>query len=85
LERYTETVPTLLKAEGFRFFFFSNEGSEPPHIHVEYGDGYAKFWLEPVQLASQVGMKPKDLRRAREIIQQQAERFKEQWHAYFRT
>src|SRR5258708_4053139 len=30
-----------------RFFFFSNEGNEPPHIHIEDGDGYAKFWLDP--------------------------------------
>lgn len=77
-------MPTLLKAEGFRFCFDSNEGSEPPHIHVECGDGYAKFWLEPVQLESQLGMKAKDLRRAREIIEQQTQLFKERWHAYFR-
>jgi hypothetical protein len=37
-------VPTVLRAEGFRFFFFfSNEGTELPHIHVERGDGHAKF------------------------------------------
>ena len=23
---------------GYRFFFFSMEGSEPPHIHIEHGD-----------------------------------------------
>src|SRR5262249_55675133 len=40
-------MPTVLIIQGFRFFFFSNEGSEPPHIHVEKGDGYAKFWLNP--------------------------------------
>ena len=28
-----------------RFFFYSNEGSEPPHVHVESGDGTAKLWL----------------------------------------
>src|SRR3989442_1801226 len=27
-------MPTLLRVEGFRFFFFSNEGQEPPHVHV---------------------------------------------------
>ena len=39
-------MPTVLVIEGFRFFFFSNEGFEPPHIHVEKGDGHAKWWLE---------------------------------------
>ncbi|MCI0405089.1 MAG: DUF4160 domain-containing protein, partial [candidate division Zixibacteria bacterium] len=44
-------MPTVARIKGFRFFFFSNEGHEPPHIHVEHGDKYAKFWLEPVELA----------------------------------
>lgn len=25
--------------EGFRFFFFSHENDEPPHIHVEKAGG----------------------------------------------
>jgi hypothetical protein len=50
-------VPTLLQVEGYRFFFFSNEGTEPPHVHVERGDAYAKFWIEPVDLAEAVGLK----------------------------
>jgi hypothetical protein len=45
------TTLTTLRKDGFRFFFFSNEGFEPAHVHVEAGDGYAKFWLEPVELA----------------------------------
>jgi hypothetical protein len=44
-------MPTLLRIEGFRFFFYSNEQDEPPHVHVEKGDGEAKFWLQPVALA----------------------------------
>jgi hypothetical protein len=36
-------MPTLLRVEGFRFFFFSNEGQEPPHVHVSKGDGLAKL------------------------------------------
>ncbi len=41
-------MPTILRVDGFRFFFFSNEGFEPSHVHIESGDGYAKFWLNPV-------------------------------------
>ena len=44
-------MPTVLRVAGFRFFFYSLEGSEPPHIHVEHGDNVAKFWLSPVDLA----------------------------------
>jgi Domain of unknown function (DUF4160) len=33
-------MPIVFRARGFRFFFYSNEGSprEPLHIHIEAGD-----------------------------------------------
>jgi hypothetical protein len=42
-------MPTLWVEDGFRFFFYSNEGSprEPVHVHVEEGGTEAKFWLRP--------------------------------------
>jgi hypothetical protein len=45
-------MPTVLRVRGHRFFFFSNEGHEPRHIHLETADKYAKFWLDPIALAS---------------------------------
>jgi hypothetical protein len=47
-------MPTLLAADGYRFFFFSNEGQEPPHVHVRRGDGLAKVWLEPLAIAHSI-------------------------------
>lgn len=41
-------MPTVLLVDGFRFFFFANEGNEPAHIHVERAECQAKFWLDPV-------------------------------------
>jgi Domain of unknown function (DUF4160) len=78
-------VPTVLVVEGFRFFFFSNEGTEPPHIHVERGDGYAKFWLEPVELADALGLKTPELTRARLLTIQHRIDFLEKWREYFGT
>jgi hypothetical protein len=78
-------VPTVLVVEGFRFFFFSNEGTEPPHIHVERGDGYAKFWLEPVELADALGLKTPELSRARLLTIQHRIDFLEKWRDYFGT
>ncbi|PLX22253.1 hypothetical protein C0584_00020 [Candidatus Parcubacteria bacterium] len=34
-------LPTVLRVDGFRFFFFSDEHL-PLHIHVEKGDGYMR-------------------------------------------
>jgi hypothetical protein len=45
-------MPTVLRIGRYRFFFFSNESNEPPHIHVKASGDEAKFWLEPVQLAA---------------------------------
>jgi hypothetical protein len=28
-------MPTVFRIKGYRFFFISLEGKEPPHIHVE--------------------------------------------------
>jgi len=44
-------MPTVMRIAGYRFFFYSNEGSEPAHVHVQSGDGEAKFWLNPIELA----------------------------------
>jgi hypothetical protein len=64
-------MPTIFRQEGFRGFFYSNEGSpaEPIHIHIQKGDGEAKFWVTPiVTLAESYRMKVSDLARAEAII-----------------
>jgi hypothetical protein len=49
-------MPTILRIVAFRYFFYANEGQEPAHIHVQADNRLAKFWLQPVNLASnQVG------------------------------
>ena len=42
-------MPTVLYLKGWRFFFYSNESHEPPHIHVAKGDAEGKFWLDVEQ------------------------------------
>jgi hypothetical protein len=80
---YHGVVPTVHREEGFRFFFFSNEGDESPHVHVERGDGYAKFWLAPISLADASGMKAPELAKARSIISENRTRFEERYNEYF--
>jgi hypothetical protein len=51
-------MPVVLRVEGLKFFFYSNEGLplEPAYIHVRQTDAEAKYWLSPqVQLASNDG------------------------------
>ena len=41
-------MPTVLRTGPYRLFFFSNEGTEPMHVHVEAAGNYAKYWIRPV-------------------------------------
>jgi hypothetical protein len=77
-------MPTVLRISGFRFFFYSLEGSEPPHIHVEHGDSIAKFWLDPVSLAESRGFRIHELNRVRLLVIEHRVRFLEAWNAHFR-
>ena len=48
-------MPTILRWNGYRFYFFSNEGYEPPHIHIDKDGNTIKFWLAPVGVARNIG------------------------------
>ena len=76
-------MPTILRIDGNRFFFFSNEGTEPVHVHVESAERYAKFWLQPVALADSVGYNSRELVRLRKTIDERSAFIVEKWHEYF--
>jgi Domain of unknown function (DUF4160) len=76
-------MPTVLRSSGFRFFFYSRESGEPPHIHVERGDATAKYWLIPVELARSRGFRARDLTRLRAEIIDHRDDFLEAWNAHF--
>jgi hypothetical protein len=48
-------MPTVLRWGPYRAFFYSNEGSEPAHVHVRSGDMEAKFWLHNLSVAVNAG------------------------------
>jgi hypothetical protein len=76
-------MPTILALKGYRFFFFSNESEEPVHIHVEFAGKYAKFWLEPLELAKNVGFRSGELRELRLVVMANKDYFKEKWDEFF--
>jgi hypothetical protein len=75
-------MPVILRVEGFKFFFFSDEGNEPPHVHVEKGDSAAKFWIKPVRLAKNFGMKASELAKVRRIIEANEKLVEEKWFEF---
>ena len=77
-------MPTAQWIGGFRFFFFSNESEEPPHIHDERAEGCAKYWLQPdVRLAWSVRFRQRNLTRLRKLVEQYQGVFLEKWDEHF--
>ena len=76
-------MPTVLRLFGYRFFFYSLEIGEPPHIHVEHGDMTAKFWLNPARLARSQRFRSQELTRLRAMVIEHRRTFLEAWNAYF--
>jgi len=76
-------MPTVLRVRGYRFFFFSLEGNEPPHIHVEQAERFAKFWLDPVLLVKSRGFRSGELSEIHKIIKENRNSLLEKWNDYF--
>ncbi|MFI4935288.1 MAG: DUF4160 domain-containing protein [Caulobacterales bacterium] len=76
-------MPTVLRWNGYRFYFFSNEGDEPPHIHVDKAGRTAKFWLDGVTLARNIGYSNREIAELSAKVGEQREQFLESWRAYF--
>lgn len=76
-------MPTVLRIEPYRFYFYSHEPNEPPHVHVDRDSSTAKFWLEPVSLANNIGFSAKDLRKVQAVVQEQKQFLLEAWNGYF--
>jgi len=79
-------MPTVLRWNGYRFFFFSNEGDpiEPAHVHVRKDRNVAKFWLEPrVALSESYGMSSQELNKLQKVVENNAKLLKKTWYKYF--
>jgi diadenosine tetraphosphate (Ap4A) HIT family hydrolase len=63
----------------------SHDLHEPAHVHVDREDLSAKFWLEPVALAHNLGYPARELRKLEAITAEHQQQFLEAWNEYFRT
>jgi hypothetical protein len=76
-------MPTVLRQGPYRFHWYSHEPGEPPHVHVDRDRFSAKFWLQPVTLARNLGYPGHELRAIRRVIEFHQTHFLEAWHGYF--
>jgi hypothetical protein len=73
-------MPTVLRIGSYRFHFYSDEGSEPAHIHVRAPGGECKFWLNPVSLASNRGLAAHVLREIERLVFEHQEVFRQAYY-----
>jgi hypothetical protein len=77
-------MPTVLYINGYRFFFYSQEGNEPMHIHVTKSEANGKLWLEPViKVAYFINFTVRQQREIMQIIENNYPLLKRKWHEYF--
>ena len=78
-------MPTVMRIGSYRFYFFSNEFGEPPHIHIQHDRKLAKFWITPVRLAKSTRFTPKELRKIEKLVVENEDIFLEVWNDYFNS
>lgn len=78
-------MPTLLRIDAFRFYFYSHEPNEPPHVHVDRGDATIKVWLDGLDVAKSRGFRAHEIGGIVAMVAEHQAAFLEAWHGYFGT
>lgn len=77
-------MPTVLYIKGYRFFFYSQEGYEPIHVHVIKAEAEGKIWLEPkLKAAFFINFKVRQQHEIMQIAENNHQLLKQKWNEYF--
>jgi Domain of unknown function (DUF4160) len=75
----------VLRSGPYRVYFHSHEPNEPAHVHVDRDEQSAKFWLNPVRLAKNLGFSLVELRRIQRLLENHETALLEKWNERFGT
>lgn len=76
-------MPTVHREGPYRFFFYSADRHEPPHVHVERDANRAKVWLGPVRLARSGGFRAAELQQIERLVVALEQLLLRAWNEYF--
>ena len=76
-------MPTVMRIGSFRFYFYSHEPNEPPHIHVDQGDATIKVWLDSGEVAKSRGFRAHEINDILKLVANHRDALTEAWHEYF--
>jgi hypothetical protein len=78
-------MPTIARIGPYRFYFFSHEPDEPPHVHVDRDNATLKAWLVNVELARSRGFPPREINWILQLVEEHHDILLESWNEYFKT
>jgi hypothetical protein len=78
-------MPTSLRFGPYRFFFYSGDSVEPPHVHIRRERFTAKFWLTPVRLQRSGGFSRQELSRIQRLVEENRELLLREWDEHFNS
>lgn len=76
-------MPTIWEYGPYRFFFYSGDRDEPPHVPIEHERNKAKFWLDPVRLQNSGRFSRNELNHIQKLIEENQQMLLEKWNDYF--
>jgi len=76
-------MPTVMRLGGFRFYFYSHEPNEPPHIHIDRGEATIKVWLQPIEVAKIRGFRAHEIAGIVAMVEDNEVKLLEAWHEHF--
>ena len=76
-------MPPILRDNGYRFFFFSDEHL-PKHIHIEKGDSYIRIELENFQITHRYKVPQKEIKKIIKIVKQKQQILLGAWDEHFK-
>jgi hypothetical protein len=76
-------MPTALRIGPYRFFFYSSDRREAPHVHVERDAKIAKLWLRPVRVAVSGGFGWTEVGRLQALVKRHERELLRAWDAFF--
>ena len=74
-------MPTLLNAQGFKFFFYAND-HEPAHIHITKGNAWAKIEIATLSVEHST-LKAQELKTCVALVAEHQKDFQEKWNEWF--
>ena len=75
-------MPTVLRIDGYRFFFFSDDHL-PVHIHIEKGNSYARIEIATLKVTNKYQISSKELSKLVKLVGENQQLLKGAWDEYF--